>query len=578
MTVKSLIGRHSLATALALASASPGLAQAGSGSARAAAEAAARHQQFVDLLAAAERTCLSNTTSTQTSSLRGFFSNVLHRLTVAVGYTQQSEELRGAARDLPPRYRAIENDQIRACMNRYTAAILGFASSNTPPADDNVAWPEPIDVHLNLIHPAGFDSRKFSDTVQFNMQSSKGYVVSDRLAMQDPHGLAYYAARLRYPKPGELMRGTLVTETRDGYRTNDRPPITSLCFDRPPAIPVVQAPRYEEFDCQDGKTCRASSRSARWLRLCPAGSAQADDARAGPRTLSDSPPAGPALSGVVIDHRPKWVVPSVAAIADSNPEGVGYTIFTIETDLFRRPDINAVELDLDVNGTVVLEDGLEPSERPIANDPEHPLSVSFALQTLDCAGADRGCDRIGVSLRPVRSDGTRYPPVRATLDYVALRDVLNRTARLGSGRMTWSAGYVVPQREWRAIAELRSYIYPAADAAARDRAAGHASTDKQLLDALGLTYRNMAVVGVVRPPRTIQPNGTAAFGLAAGLVRPNGQIRFTFSPADEAKLADYLYALAGQRADVAKVIAGKPFLFQANSASRTVPGVCERSS
>ncbi|HWI86832.1 MAG TPA: hypothetical protein VNT42_10995 [Sphingomonas sp.] len=570
MLVKPMTGYLVLALALA------GPAAAQTGSQRAAAEAAARSQRFAELLKAAEHNCLSNTTSTQTSSLRGFFSNVLHGLSVAVGFTRQSEEIRGAARDLPARYRMIENDQIRACMNRYTAAFIGFASNAAPAVDDNAAWPEPIDVHLNLIHPADFDPRKFADTVQLNLQSTKGLVISDRLAMQDPRGLAYYAARLRYPKPGETIRGTLVNETRDGYRTNGRPPITALCFDRAPNMPPPSSVRYEDFDCLTGKTCKPSSRSARWLRACPTDSAQANTMPAGPRTLSDSPAAGAAVAGVVRDERPKWVVPSVAAIGDSNPEGVGYTIFTLETHLFRRADISAVELDLDVNGTVVLESGLEPSERPIANDPDHPLSISFALQSLDFAGADLGCDRIGVSLRPIGPDGVRHTPVRATLDYVALRDVLDRRAQLGPGTMRWSAGYVVPRREWRAIAELRSYIYPAADAALRGRAADHASADKQALDALHLVYQGLPVVGVVRPPRTIQPNGTAAFGLAAGLVRPNGQIRFTFSPADEARLAAYLYGLAGQRPDVARVIAAKPFLFQANSASRTIPGVCER--
>lgn len=153
-----------------------------------------------------------------------------------------------------------------------------------------------------------------------------------------------------------------------------------------------------------------------------------------------------------------------------------------------------------------------------------------------------------------------------------------RRQSLGTGQLTWLASYITPVRDWRHIAMVHSYTYAIADGPAGvARAAGLAAADKRWLDGAGLVYDGQPVVGVVRPPRTVQPNGTAAFGLGAGLVQPTGQVRFTFSEGDARKLAAFMIA---QRAGPAarRVIAPERYIFQAVGGSRTAPGVCESVS
>jgi hypothetical protein len=190
-------------------------------------------------------------------------------------------------------------------------------------------------------------------------------------------------------------------------------------------------------------------------------------------------------------------------------------------------------------GVPVREDGLPPEFHPIANDPQTRFTHSFALQTLDFEGAQGGCDRIDVALRPVLEEGRKGEAQALTLTYVALRDVAPRVQRLGDAELKWSAAYITPQREWRHIAEVHSYVYSTRDPATQKRAVEQAQADKRWLDGQGLTYTGQRVVGVIRPPRTVTPDGSAAYGLGTGLIQENGQVRFTFSEEDERKIAAF---------------------------------------
>jgi hypothetical protein len=268
-------------------------------------------------------------------------------------------------------------------------------------------------------------------------------------------------------------------------------------------------------------------------------------------------------------------VPSLEALSQRKAEGVGYTVFAFETDAFRRPGIIGIEVDVYVNGVPVREDGLPAELRPVANDPEARFTHSFALQTLDFEGAQGGCDQIELRLHPLLSDGSQGDARIATLTYVALRDVAPRTQALGDAKLQWSAAYITPRREWRHLAVLRSYIYSTRDSATQKRAVDAAEANKRWLDGQAFTYNGQKVVGVIRPPRTVQPNGSAAYGLAAGLIQDNGQVRFTFSEADARKLAAFMIAQRNVGADAARIVHPEPYIFQATGGSYTASGVCD---
>lgn len=237
--------------------------------------------------------------------------------------------------------------------------------------------------------------------------------------------------------------------------------------------------------------------------------------------------------------------------------------------------ITGVEVDVRVNGVPVREDGLPAELRPVANNPQARFIHSFALQTLDFEGAHGGCDRIDVALRPLLAEGRKGEAQASTLTYVALRDVAPRTQRLGDAELKWSAAYITPQREWRHIAEVHSYIYSTRDRATQKRAVEQAQTDKRWLDGQGLTYNGQKVVGVIRPPRTVKPDGTAAYGLGTGLIQENGQVRFTFSEGDARKLAAFMIAQRKRGSEAARAIHREPYIFQAVGGSYTAGGVCE---
>jgi hypothetical protein len=102
-----------------------------------------------------------------------------------------------------------------------------------------------------------------------------------------------------------------------------------------------------------------------------------------------------------------------------------------------------------------------------------------------------------------------------------------------------------------------------------------AQADKRWLDGQRLTYNGQKVVGVIRPPRTVKPDGTAAYGLATGLIQENGQVRFTFSEEDAHKLAAFMIAQRKRGSEAARVIHSERYIFQAVGGSYTVGGVCE---
>jgi hypothetical protein len=275
---------------------------------------------------------------------------------------------------------------------------------------------------------------------------------------------------------------------------------------------------------------------------------------------------------------PRWVVPSLQSLLKRNVEGVGFSIITLKTDAFRNRDINAVEVDVRVNDVPVHEDGLPPEHRRVANYPDAPFGHSFALQTLNFLGARGGCDVIRLALTPVFGDGRRGETSVAQLPYVALRDVAERTVPLGKAELKWTASYATPAREWRHIPFLHSYVFRLSGGEAAIAAATQAAEkDKSWLDQKNLSYEGRRIVGVIRPPRTLQRDGTAAFGLAAGLIQDNGQVRFTFSEPEAKKIGEFVRARRTQLPGGASVIERRSYVFQAVGGSRTVPGVCERA-
>ncbi len=539
---------------------------------------AAELSQYEQLLRtsvdAAEKACLSNTSTEQSRSLLLSWHAVLAQISSTAGVEKKTEEIRGAAHDLPASAQLIENDNIRNCINEKIKPIFAMAVQVFQPAAASAAWPDPIDFRFSFIRGPSQNPQVYTEFLRADLQTRTG-PLSDRLIIQDPQGAAYFNLRLGYPKPGEIVSGIIVAERIPNARlTAIQPVLTNVCFQRPSHLPSGLSARFDLFDCAEGKACRPSQRSTGWLSACPQPS---------PATKGWT---APFLGGTVYAASrdqpdttapvsPYWSVPSLRALTEGEAEGVGYTVFTLETDSFRKTDIRGVEVEVRVNGVAVREDGLTADLRPVANDPNGLFVHRFALQTLDFEGAQGGCDRIDIGLRPLMADGRKGDPLKSTLTYVALRDIAPRSQRLGDGNLKWSAAYITPIREWRNIAEINSYTYRTSDPAMHRSMVEQVQSDKSWLDKQGLTYEGQKIVGVIRPPRTVKPDGSAAYGLAAGLIQENGQVRFTFSDGDARKLAAFMIAQRSRGKVFARIIHNQEFIFQALGGSHTAGGVCE---
>lgn len=522
---------------------------------------------------AAERACLSNVSTQESKKLVFSWSAVLSRISSSVNLQKKAEEIRGASLFLPAEAQMIENDSIRTCINAKITPIFAMANVVFQPSIGNTAWPDPIDFRFNFVRGPSGNSKAYTEFLRTDLQTHAG-PISDRLVIQDPQGLHYFDLRLGYPLPNETISGTIVAERAStSTLTSTSPSITKICFQRPSNMPTGQLAKFDLFKCVEGMACEGSALATGWLKACGTSPA-ARHAGLLPHILTEVYAAEQDRTDGLHSTLPYWSVPSVRALANGNPEGVGYTIFDLETNLFQHTEITGVEVEIVVNGIPVREDGLTPDLRPTPNRPGQPFVHRFALQTLNFEGARGGCDKIEVALRPINVNGNKGAAQSVTLSYVALRDVAPHVEMVGNSELKWSAAYITPKREWRNIPEVNSYSYSTRDPATQRKVVERAEADKAWLDNLELMFQGQKVVGVLRPARTVSPSGIAAYGLAAGLLQANGQVRFTFSDGEARQLSAFMIARRGKLPRASQVINSQPYIFQAIGGSHTPPGAC----
>lgn len=524
---------------------------------------------LITLIDKTSKLCLSSDTSSV--KIKGIFNAMRAGLSTDASTEIQWQTLRGARDNLPRDVQLIENDKIRECAKHYIEPLFGIIINNFETANNNSEWPDWLDLRFNFKRTISLDPRIYSDKLRLDLPRIK-HSTSRIIAPQD---VPFYQQDIPYPQKDELVRGTIVpVKTGTSRLSREAPVITEICFKQPNKLPVPRQAYYEFFDCKEGDICRPARQSTAWLEACasspaPSKSAGFLDYVFSTAYATQSTTQAPNAKS---NTDPFWHVPSLQTLAKGNSTGVGYTIFTIETDAFQQQPVHAVEVDVKVNGVPVLEDGLSPKLRPVPTEPGEKYKYSFALQSLNFQGARHGCDRIDLSLTPQNDERKR---VQTTLSYVALRDVAPRTQQLGMAHLTWSASYIVPAQEWRHYAIANSYSFLVTNNSSKQQAMRQVETDKMILDNLGLIYHDQKLIGVIRPPRTIKPNGSAAYGLALGLVQENGQVRFTFGETDARRLADFVVSQRNRNATLRNTISPNPFLFNANGGSRTAPGMCE---
>lgn len=88
-------------------------------------------RQLGEIAELAERSCLSNTQSEQSASLKLSLELISTQVKGDTGVSRKREALRGAADSLSEALKKTENDQIRKCMEPWSEKIRELAKSIT---------------------------------------------------------------------------------------------------------------------------------------------------------------------------------------------------------------------------------------------------------------------------------------------------------------------------------------------------------------------------------------------------------------------------------------------------------------
>ena len=433
-------------------------------------------------------------------------------------------------------------------------------SSSEPALAAGVSFPETLDLKFSLeaLNPA--DPNLAKDQIYFRVQSPPDDGERRKLALQDdgfyrqdkvstPRGNAvFYAAFSRSPLNAQLVSGA--------------PPYTMICLRRAGAPPEMTRGNQAILRCKEGdQPCGLDPTDPGWL-------APSEECRrkTEPRSPAGLPSATRFASLFVTEAMaapagPVWTVPSLETLAEQKRQDRlrdGFTTFTIEAAADAKIEGDAVSLDLRVNDTPILIEGLPAEFQLRALKPGQPLKVTFGLQNLDFDGRYAGCDRIEARLLFYKSGEAAGAPIVLPLYYAALRDAAPTEIATERGKFTWSAAYQLArprdvqgrtQEEWRVF--LTSA--PVNQLNQLEKARGD-------IRALGLVLseggQNYPVVAVVRPP-----GRGNAFGLALGMVQPSGQIQFTFGKDQATRLRSFAIAVRQRNPAARNLISDNPNLF-----------------
>lgn len=433
-------------------------------------------------------------------------------------------------------------------------------SRSAPPSRSAVSFPAALDLKFSLDPQNPNDPNLSKDQVYFSVMVPPNDNERRKLALQDDG--FYRQEKVETPRDNAVFYASVARSPTTSVRTNGPPAYTLICLRRADAPPDMAVRSQAVLRCKEGdQPCTNFDQTdPGWL-------AKADCSRkADPRSRSGV--RHPARFASVFTTEALaapvgavWTVPSLETLDDQKAQGRlddGFTRFSIEAAADTKIDADAFSLDLRVNDTPVLIEGLPADLRRRLLKPDRPLQVTFALQNLDFDGRYAGCDRIEARLLLYRDGEPVGTPIVLPLHYAALRDVAQTEVATDQGKFAWSAAYELArprdargrtQNDWRVFLTSGGRNELARLEKAREDIAR-----------LGLVLndggQDYPVVAVVRPPLS-----SNSFGLALGIVQPTGQIKFTFGPDEAARLKSFAQAARLKSPAARRLIAENPDVF-----------------
>ena len=472
--------------------------------------------------------------------------------------------MRGALDFVDDELRKEENDQIRDCMAPLRKKMIELLPSRSPKFIDlgiEFAFSRPSsEYYENNVITVGTLFPQWPPERVWARQSNN--LFAELIPMVRRGGPEFKAWIKRTKKIG--TQANFVSEDSETY----------VCLVRAPADPPFDPSSL--LKCSEGAKCQRMARDAGWLVFCDG----YEDAALWPNR---SPLPWPIrfISRAHAQHNnggTRWSVPSLDVLKQRrrNKElvGTGFTEFKIASTSQVPNTVDAFYVDISINGQNVRFDGLRPQllSSPIPAD--RKIQFDFGLENLNFSGAVGGCDEISAKLQFL----SKGEPVGETLElnrfYVALRDAELQTLTAGDMTFQWTGKYRRPEPSYDHEVFVQSIIVSSLEDRDEVSKARHEMT--RLLNkankTVRTTHRDRPVAFVVRPPLSKPQDATEkkGFGLAAAIVEPTGQIRFTFEKDDAFALRKHLTQLGHSRF----VIDPGSFVYTVNKDFPNPPGIC----
>jgi hypothetical protein len=408
---------------------------------------------------------------------------------------------------------------------------------------------------LDLLNP---DPNLSKDQVYFGVKSPQSTSNRRKISLQD-EGF-YVPDKVTTPRDDAVLYAGFSRSTINSQLVSSQPPYTVICLRRSRTPPRVALAGEVILRCKEGdQPCdKFDQADPGWFEVsndCPSQSKPRSPAGLWRKTRFASLFATDAAAAPA---SPTWIVPSLETLTEQKSRNQlrdGFTTFSVAADADTKIDADAVSLDLRVNDTPILIEGLPADLQARSLQAGEPLRLTFGLQNLNFDGRYNGCDRIEAKLLFYKDGVTVGAPVILPLYYAALRDAARTEISTGQGKFTWSASYELArprdvkarnQEEWRLFLTSRPLSK-----------INEIQKMREDINRLNLVFNDAGqdypVVAVVRPPLLGQ-----AYGLALGLVQPSGQIEFTFGPEKADRLR--LFAIAARQKNPAarNVISDSP--------------------
>ncbi|WP_026376806.1 hypothetical protein [Aestuariibacter salexigens] len=498
------------------------------------------------LMKVAQNLCLSGESSMAGFNLQTMWSN---QIEVQAG--GKAEKQKGAVAYLDEQIRSIQDEQIRACLADFSERIKNCMLDNCNAA----LLPKTIDFEFKF-EPETDLAFVDDKEVFFGLQQRS----NNRKLVRQQAG--NFVDTIAFPAKNEVVTAWISPATLDSFMGNEK---VKFYFTQALKMPEGRKD-FTRYSCTSSSGCIWDDETPHILRV------------------AKTPDFTNTVSRYWIAHAvaqqtgsDSWSIPDVEYLKQhADARKIGYTHFVIQANEALPDEANGYYVDISVNGVNALIDGA-PGEFHVQDLPAGgSVKYEFGLQNLNFTGVNSGCDTIQVLIQGMRDGRKAGQPVTLTRSYVALRDAAMETIEAGGQQWQWHGRYV------RANTDYDYEVFIASRKVSDDlvferhidaisNTVDTMNNAKRIFDAAGLKYEDTPLVAVIRPPLT-----KISYGLAVGIVEPNGQVRFTLEKKLAYDIADYLLTARNQSRELRQVINKDKYIYKVRGDSdhAASPRIC----